>query len=254
MTRGFYMQRVAPNNPIGYFLWAGLLAFVFGLAGCASGPHANPHDPLEPFNRGVYQFNDAVDVAVIKPVAIAYQDVVPQPVRLGVGNFFNNLQDAWSFVNNTLQFKGQAAADSLARFGVNTFIGLGGVLDVASDFNIERHTNDFGHTLGSWGVGPGPYVVIPIFGPSTVRDTLARVVDIKGDLSALVSNVPLRNTATAVRLVDRRAVLLQATSMLEEAALDKYTFTRDSYLQRRRSVIYDGNPPEEDVTEPEPAQ
>jgi len=238
----------------GHLLCAGFLVLVSGLTGCASVPNANPHDPLEPFNRGVYQFNDTVDVAVIKPVAIAYRDVVPQPVRRGVGNFFNNLQDAWSFVNNSLQLKGTAAADSLLRFGVNTFIGLGGILDVASEMNIERHTKDFGHTLGYWGVGPGPYLVLPFFGPSTVRDSAALVVDIKGDLSTLVSDVPTRNTATVVRLVDKRATLLQATTMLEEAALDKYTFTRDAYLQNRRSVIFDGNPPDEEASEPEPAQ
>jgi len=239
---------------IGSFWWAGVLAFILGLGGCATGPNANPRDPLEPFNRGVYQFNDTVDVAVIKPVAIAYRDVVPQPVRRGVGNFFNNLQDAWSIVNNALQFKGWAAADSLARFGVNTFIGLGGILDVASEMKIERHTKDFGHTLGYWGVAPGPFLMLPFFGPSTVRDATALVVDVKGDLSNLVSDVPTRNSATVLRLVDKRASLLQATTMLEEAALDKYTFTRDSYLQRRRSAIYDGNPPEEDEIKPDSGQ
>lgn len=202
---------------------------------------------MEPFNRGIYNFNDAIDTAIIKPVATTYQDITPTPVQRGVGNFFGNLQDAWSFVNNTLQFKGEAAADSFFRFTVNTLLGLGGVLDVASEMKIERHTKDFGHTLGYWGVGPGPYVVLPFFGPSTVRDTLARVVDVKGDLSTLISDIPTRNSATAVRLVDKRASLLQAGSMLEEAALDKYTFTRDVYLQRRRSAIFDGNPPDEEI-------
>lgn len=218
------------------------------LTGCASGPNANPRDPFEPFNRGVYQFNDAVDTAVLKPVATAYRDVVPSPVRKGVNNFFGNLQDAWSFVNNALQLKGEAAMDSFFRFGVNTVIGLGGILDVATEMNIEKHTRDFGHTLGYWGVGPGPYIVLPLLGPSTLRDTAALPVDMQGDLVAGISDVPTRNTLTAVRIVDTRADLLKATAMLDEVALDKYTFVRDAYLQRRRSVIFDGNPPSEEDT------
>lgn len=234
--------------------WAAAALTLSLLGGCATGPGAHPGDPMEPFNRGVYRFNDALDTAIIKPVATTYQDITPTPVRRGVGNFFGNLQDAWSFVNNTLQFKGEAAADSFFRFTVNTFLGLGGVLDVASEMRIERHTKDFGHTLGYWGVGPGPYVVLPFFGPSTVRDTLARVVDVKGDLSTLISDVPTRNSATVVRLVDKRANLLKASSMLEEAALDKYTFTRAAYLQQRRNAIFDGNPPDEEVVGDVPAQ
>ena len=218
------------------------------LTGCASGPQANPRDPWEPFNRGVYRFNDAVDTAVLKPVATAYRDVLPSPVRQGVNNFFGNLQDAWSFVNNALQFKGEAAMDSFFRFGINTFVGLGGVLDVASEMNIEKHTKDFGHTLGYWGVGPGPYLVLPLLGPSSLRDTAALPVDMQGDIVAGIPDVPTRNTLTVVRVVDTRADLLKATAMLDEVALDKYTFVRDAYLQRRRSAIFDGNPPSEDDT------
>lgn len=218
------------------------------LSGCATGPNANPRDPLEPFNRGVYQLNDAVDRAVLKPVATAYQDVVPSLIRRGVNNFFANLQDAWSFVNNALQFKGEAAADSAVRFGVNTFIGLGGVLDVATEMNIEKHTKDFGHTLGYWGVAPGPYLVLPLLGSSTLRDTVALPVDFQGDLVGSIEHVPTRNTLIALRLVDDRANLLKASAMLDEVALDKYTFVRDAYLQRRRSAIYDGNPPDDDTT------
>jgi len=224
------------------------------LTGCASGPNANRRDPLEPFNRGVYRFNDAVDTALLKPVATTYRDVVPRPVRQGVNNFFGNLQDAWSFVNNALQLKGQAATDSMFRFGVNTFIGLGGVLDVATEMNIEKHTKDFGHTLGYWGVAPGPYLVLPLLGPSTLRDTVALPVDLKGDLVSSIAHVPTRNSVTVLRAVDSRADLLKATTILEEAALDKYTFTRDAFLQRRRSVIFDGNPPEEDTGEIETEQ
>ena len=234
-------------------LMAGLTLFVLLLSGCATGPNANPRDPLEPFNRGVYQFNDTVDRAVVKPVASAYRDVLPSPVRTGVTNFFANLQDAWSFVNNSLQLKGEAAGNSLVRFGVNTFFGLGGVLDIASEMQIERHTEDFGQTLGYWGVGAGPYLVLPLMGPSTVRDTAALPVDAQGNLVSGVSDVSTRNSLTTLNLLNRRARLLDATSMLDQVALDPYTFTRDAFLQRRQNDVYDGYPP--DDSEPfEPTQ
>jgi phospholipid-binding lipoprotein MlaA len=152
-------------------------------------------------------------------------------------------------VNNTLQFKGQAAADSLARFGANTVFGLGGVLDVASEMRIEKHTKDFGHTLGYWGVGPGPYLVLPLLGSSTLRDTAALPVDMQGNLVGHIGHVPTRNSLTALRVIDTRSELLKASAMLEQAALDKYTFTRDAHLQRRRSTIFDGNPPDETTGE-----
>lgn len=237
-----------------YTPWAGLVLLLVALTGCATGPGANPHDPLEPFNRGVYQFNDAVDAAVIKPVATAYQDVLPAPVRRGVRNFFANLQDAWSGVNNALQFKGESAANSFMRFGVNTFLGLGGILDVASEMRIERHTKDFGHTLGYWGVAPGPYLVLPLLGPSTLRDTAALPVDAQGNMVSGIEHIPTRNSLTVLRLVDTRASLLGASAMLESVALDKYTFTRDAYLQRRRSSIYDGDPPDDSEVEKSPVK
>ena len=247
------MLRIA-RKPPRYTPWAGLVCLLLALTGCASGPSANPNDPLEPFNRGVYQFNDAVDVAVIKPVATAYQDVLPAPVRRGVRNFFANLQDAWSGVNNALQFKGEPAANSFMRFGVNTFLGLGGILDVASEMGIERHTKDFGHTLGYWGVAPGPYLVLPVLGPSTLRDTAALPVDVQGNMVSGIEHIPTRNSITLLRLVDTRASLLGASTMLEAVALDKYTFTRDAYLQRRRSSIYDGNPPDDGEVEKSPVK
>lgn len=232
------------------FLRGGFVALALVITGCASGPQADPRDPLEPFNRGVYQFNDAVDRAVVKPVAIAYRDVIPSPVRTGVSNFFNNLQDAWSAVNNALQLKGEAAGNSLVRFGVNTVFGWGGLLDIATEMQIERHTRDFGHTLGYWGVGPGPYLVLPLLGPSTLRDTAALPVDTQGNFISGLEHVPTRNSATAMKLLDRRAQLLQASDMLDQVALDPYTFTRDAFLQRRRSAIYDGNPPDEEDARP----
>lgn len=220
------------------------------LSACAARPPPNPKDPLEPLNRRVYQFNDAIDRAVIKPAATAYRKLLPSPVRASVTNFFGNLQDAWSGVNNALQLKGAASSESFARFGVNTFFGLGGLLDIATEMRIERHTKDFGHTLGYWGVGPGPYLVLPLLGPSTLRDAAALTVDSQGNLLSNVSDVPARNTASAVNLLNRRANLLEATRMLDEVALDPYTFTRDAFLQRRRSTIYDGNPPDEEELAP----
>ena len=233
----------------------GALLLLILLTGCASGPNANPRDPLEPFNRGVYKFNDAVDTAVLKPVATAYRDVIPVLVRRGVGNFFANLEDAWSGVNNALQLKGGAAVDSFARFGVNTVLGIGGIFDWATEMQIERHTKDFGHTLGYWGVPPGPYLVLPLLGPSSLRETVALPVDQQGDIVAGINDVPTRNTLTVLRVVEQRSELLNASKMLDEVALDKYTFIRDAYLQRRRNTIYEGNPPSEEDTgeaQPEP--
>ncbi|MGC1172764.1 MlaA family lipoprotein [Polaromonas sp.] len=215
-------------------LWAGLLALAL-LQGCATGP--NPRDPFEPFNRSVTRFNDGLDEAIVKPVAQAYQGVVPSPVRTGVNNFFGNLSDVWSFVNNVLQAKPQAAADSFMRVSVNTLIGLGGVLDWATPMGIERHREDFGKTLGRWGVATGPYLVLPVLGPSTVRDTAALVVDTKGDLVMQVDHVPTRNSLYVLRAVDLRASLLRAGEVLDGAALDKYSFTRDAYLQRRGAAV-----------------
>ncbi len=225
--------------------WVALALCVLMVSGCATGPNANPRDPMEPFNRGMYQFNDTVDRAVVKPVATAYRDVLPSPIRTGVSNFFSNLQDAWSIVNNVLQLKAEAAGASLMRFSVNTFMGLGGVLDIATEMQIPRHTEDFGQTLGYWGVGAGPYLVLPLLGPSTVRDTAALPVDMKGNLVSSVDDVPTRNSLTALGLLSRRSRLLDATNMLDQVALDPYTFTRDAFLQRRQNDVYDGNPPDD---------
>lgn len=226
--------------PIACFLGALMLA------GCASGPNRNPQDPLEPLNRQVSKFNDAVDSAVLKPVATTYQNVTPAVVRTGVSNFFSNLRDFWSFFNNVAQLRPGYAVDNLVRFGVNSTIGLLGVLDVASEMNIERHKADFGQTLGRWGVPAGPYVVLPLLGPSTLRDTMAMTIDTHGDLVRQTEDVPLRNTLYALRIVDVRSNLLRAGKVLDEASLDKYSFTRDVFLQLRRSSIYDGDEPDVD--------
>jgi phospholipid-binding lipoprotein MlaA len=209
------------------------------MAGCASGPNANPQDPLEPFNRDVSAFNESVDSVVLKPVATVYRDVTPDLVRTGVSNFFSNLGDVWSFINASLQLRPREASENFLRFGVNTAFGLGGVLDIASEMGIERTRLDFGQTLGRWGVPSGPYLVLPIFGPSSFRDAAGFSVEARGDLIQGLDSVSTRNALTVLRAVETRANLLRATSMLEGAALDKYSFTRDVYLRRRQSQIED---------------
>jgi phospholipid-binding lipoprotein MlaA len=216
---------------------AWLLVAAVALAGCATGPHANPKDPIEPFNRGVQRFNDGVDEAFLKPVATVYRDVTPDLVRTGVNNFFSNLRDLWSSVNAALQLRPREATENFLRFSVNTFWGIGGLLDIASEMQIERTTLDFGQTLGRWGVPSGPYLVLPFMGPSTLRDTVGMGVESSGDLLSGMDHIPSRNSLYALRIVEARANLLRAGSLLDQAALDKYSFTRDAFLQRRESQI-----------------
>lgn len=209
---------------------------VFGtvlLMGCATVAKPDPRDPLESYNRGMTNFNEQVDALVLKPVATAYVEVTPALMRTGVRNFFANMGDAWSFVNNVLQLRGEAAVSSLVRFNVNTLLGLGGILDIANEMGIDRYPQDLGLTLGRWGVSTGPYVVLPILGPSTVRDTFALPVDMRGNLVRYVDPVASRNALYALRLVEARANVLRAGAVLDAAALDKYSFTRDAYLQMR---------------------
>lgn len=219
---------------------AGLLA----LTACASGPAADPRDPLEPLNRSLYQFNVDVDRALLKPVATTYVEVTPAPLRTGVNNFFDNLRDGWSAVNGVLQLRPREATENGMRFVFNSTFGLAGVLDVASEMGLERTTLDFGMTLGRWGVPDGPYLMLPLLGPSTLRDTAALPVDGQGNAVGQIGHIPTRNELTALRVVDQRAGLLRAGDMLQEAALDPYSFLRDSYLQRRHSQI-GVTPPEE---------
>jgi phospholipid-binding lipoprotein MlaA len=228
-TEGSGPQQVLPRALGGLaLLLAGAL-----LSGCATVANPDPRDPLESYNRGMTNFNEQVDAMVLKPVAIAYQDIAPAPVRTGVSNFFANIGDVWSFVNNVLQLRAEAAASTFMRVNVNTFMGIGGVLDIASELGIDRYKQDFGLTLGRWGVGTGPYLVLPVLGPSTVRDTFALPVDMKGNVVSYVDPVSARNTLYALRVVDTRANLLRAGSVLDSAALDKYSFTRDVFLQVR---------------------
>jgi phospholipid-binding lipoprotein MlaA len=215
----------------------GMICLMGALGGCATGPDAHPRDPLEPFNRGVWKFNDAVDGAIVKPVAEVYRDVTPDLVRTGVSNFFGNLSDFWSFINATLQARPQEAVENLARFNVNTLLGLGGLLDIASEMGIDRTKLDFGQTMGRWGVPSGPYLVLPLLGPSSVRDVAGFSVESRGDLVMGINHIPARNSLYTLRLIETRANLLRASSMLEGAALDRYSFSRDFYLQRRESQI-----------------
>lgn len=223
-------------------LWASM-GVLLALQGCATVKSADARDPWEPMNRSVFEFNQVVDQVAIKPVAQAYVQVVPGLVRTGVGNFFGNLSDVWSFANSAMQLKGQAAAESFMRVTVNTFLGLGGVLDVATEMRLEKHKEDFGQTLGYWGVKPGPYVVLPLLGPSTLRDTAALPLDMRGDASQLISDEATRNALTVTRVVDLRSRLLQTVDVVMGASLDPYSFVRDGYLQKRQNDIYDGNPP-----------
>jgi len=211
------------------------------LAGCATS--GNPKDPLEGFNRAMFAFNDALDAVAIKPVAQGYEAVMPAPLRTGVTNFFANIADLFIGINNLLQGKPEQALSDLGRVVINSTIGILGLFDVASEAGLEKHEEDFGQTFGRWGVGDGAYLVLPFFGPRTVRDTAGLALDVKTDPVAHLSDVATRNSLLALRLIDNRADLLPADKVIEQAALDKYSYVRDGYLQRRRSLIYDGNPP-----------
>jgi phospholipid-binding lipoprotein MlaA len=217
------------------------------LLGAVVSAHAqaapDPRDPLEGWNRAVFRFNDGLDTVLLKPVALGYRAVVPEPARNGVSNFFGNLADVWSIANNLLQGKGQSAGTMYFRVAINTFFGIGGLFDVASDLGIERQSEDFGQTLGRWGMPAGPYLVLPVLGPSSLRDTAGLSLDLKAGVSAYTKDRPTINSLTALQVVDTRTNLLGASKVLDDIALDKYSFVRDAYLARRRNLVYDGNPP-----------
>lgn len=212
---------------------------------------AQAADPLEGFNRGVQSFNDGVDNAVLKPVAEAYVKVVPSFVRTGIGNFFGNLGDGWSAVNHLLQGKPKSALNMTLRMAVNTTFGLGGLLDVAGEAGLERQPEDLGQTLGVWGLPAGPYLVLPLLGPSSVRDSVGTAVGLSSRTTPeYTDDQAVANSAFLLGVVHARAGLLGATKLLDDIALDRYTFLRDAYLARRRNLVYDGNPPEEGDSEP----
>jgi len=219
------------------------LGMLLLLQACATVKSADARDPWEPMNRSVYQFNDAVDTIAIKPAAQLYVKVLPSMVRTGVSNFLGNLGDVWSMANSAMQLKGQATVETFMRININTFIGLAGFLDVASEMGIEKRREDFGQTLGHWGVASGPYLVLPLFGPSTLRDAVAFPIDMQGNVTQRLNDEATRYSLLAVRLVDTRSGLLKTVDVIKAASLDPYSFVRDAYLQKRQNDIYDGNPP-----------
>lgn len=231
---------------------AGVALVLAVLTGCATVPAADrdPRDPLEGWNRGVLRFNDAVDDAVLKPVATTYRAVLPAPVRQGVDNVFGNLGDVWSTVNLVLQAKPREALEMGMRIGTNTLFGVGGLFDPATDLGLERQNEDLGQTLGRWGVKPGPFVMLPLLGPTTMRDSLAMPVDSLAGPSAYVGGQADKYALTVLGVVNTRANLLSATRTLDGIALDKYILLRDATFARRRNLVYDGDPPEEETPPP----
>ena len=224
----------------------GLVLLIGLIGGCAT-TASNPRDPLEPLNRGIYTFNEHVDGLLLRPAAELYRLVLPDFARTGVSNFFSNLNDVLVALNNLLQGKVSYAASDASRVVVNSTIGVLGFIDVATKIGLEKHDEDFGQTLGRWGVGDGPYLVLPFFGPSSFRDAIGRIPDYYADPVTYVDPSRDRNLLWGTRVVSRRAELLGASRVLEAAALDPYEFVRDAYLQRRRNLVYDGNPPREDL-------
>ncbi len=220
-------------------------------AGCASveGPH-DPGDPFEGYNRAMYEFNDDFDKALFRPLAETYEEVVPKPVNTGISNFFSNLDDVLVLLNDLLQLKFAQAASDFSRLTWNTTVGLFGFIDVATPMDLPKHNEDFGQTLGYWGVGSGPYLVLPFLGPSSIRDGAGLVADWQVDPVMQVKDDETRWSLIVVDAVDTRAGLLRASNLLETAALDPYIFLRDAYLQRRQNRVYDGNPPIEDEFDP----
>jgi phospholipid-binding lipoprotein MlaA len=219
------------------------LAFAALAGGCATSGTSNPKDPWEGMNRVTHGFNDALDKAVLKPVAKGYVAVVPGFAREGVNNFFDNLEDLNTGIQNILQGKPKEGVSDLGRLVVNSVLGVFGLWDVATPMGLEKHYEDFGQTLGKWGMGPGPYLVIPLLGPSSLRDAPAKVVDPSWWFSEAVNPESLWWGIWGLEKVRTRANLFQAEGVLDEAAIDKYSFIRDAWLQRRRSMVFDGSPP-----------
>lgn len=236
LMRGAFGMRIC-----GGFLAGGLLALV--LAGGAHADEEVQHDPYESFNRTMFSVNEAVDKVVVKPLGQTYDKTVPLPVKAGVGNFFGNAGDLWIGVNSALQGKFSDAGVDVGRLLINSTVGIFGLFDVASELGLDKHDEDFGQTLAVWGVGDGGYLYWPIIGPRTVRDTAGWGVDTYADSVQYIRPIAVRNSVVGLRIVDIRASLLPADKVVEEAALDKYSYIRDAYLQRRRNQIFDGRPP-----------
>lgn len=235
------------TTPVVKWIRTGALLMVAAVAfaGCATGPYADPRDPLEELNRSTYSFNRMVDRMFWTPAAEAYQIITPDPVDRGITNFFNNLSDVRSALNNILQFKVTRAINDLGRFAVNSTVGILGFIDVASNLDMQRYNEDFGQTLGVWGFDSGPYLVLPIIGPSSVRDGVGLVGDIfASPVYWATDDSTVMWTLWGIQAVDTRADLLAASRVVEQAALDPYTFIRDAYLQRREALVFDGAPPD----------
>jgi phospholipid-binding lipoprotein MlaA len=222
-----------------------LLAAVLLLGGCGTIPkeQRDPRDPWQPVNRAVFKFNTDFDNAFFKPAAKGYQFITPKPIDRGITNFFDNVADVTSAVNNLLQFKLSRAGSDVGRVAVNTTVGFLGFFDVASNMGIPNYKEDFGQTLGYWGIGDGPFLVLPVLGPSSVRDTFGFAGDTVVDPFFHFAEGETYWGPVVLRAVDKRADLLAAGDLVDEAALDRYSFVRDAYLQRRRNLVHDGNPP-----------
>ena len=232
-----------PKKQLGTVAVVVVAALVLG--GCATQRSPHPDDPWEGYNRAIFAFNDRLDKAVLEPAANVYDTVAPLPVKVGLGNFFGNLNDIWTGINNLLQGKGGDGASDAARVLINTTVGIFGVFDIATEMGIEKHDEDLGQTFAVWGASSGPYFVVPFFGPKTIRSTVALPFDLRGNSLVRPDDIAARNTLGALRIVHQRAALLGAGRAVEEGSLDRYDYMRDFYLQQRRYEIYDGNPPRE---------
>lgn len=224
-----------------------VITALLALVGCASKAPTHAADPYESVNRTIFAFNEFVDTMFIKPAAKAYVAVTPEPIRKGVSNFFGNVSDAHSFVNGVLQGKHEKASQDLSRVFVNTIFGFGGLYDLGTELGYEKGEEDYGQTLGHYGLPAGPYLMLPFLGPSTLRDSMGLIPNFLLDPVSFVTSSPTQdNTLRALRILDTRAGLLPSEGLLQSAALDKYTFLRSAYLQRRQNLVYDGRQPKDD--------
>lgn len=230
-------------------LVAATVALLACLSGCAARQGNNPRDPWEGYNRAIFSFNEGLDRAVIKPVAKGYQAVVPTPVNTVITNFFNNIGDVLIAVNDLLQGKVLDSASDLGRVALNSTLGIGGLIDVATGMTLEKHDEDFGQTFATWGIGDGPYFVLPLFGPATVRDTFGLLADWNTDPLVFARPYIVRDSLTGLRHIDKRADLLSAEKVIDAGAIDKYRYLREAYFQRRNYLIYDGMPPRDEEYE-----
>lgn len=224
----------------------GLVASALLVSGCATTSENGVNDPFEGYNRAMFKFNDVLDRAVVKPVAKGYDTVVPEPVSWGISNFFSNLNDITVAFNSLLQGKFRQAGQDAGRFILNSTVGVAGIFDVATPAGYTKNNEDFGQTLGAWGFDTGPYIVLPFLGPSTGRDALGKISDFYTDPVMHIDHTETLIAVAGMRVIDSRANLLKAETVMRQAATDEYTYVRDAYLQRRLYLVHDGNPPVDD--------